>query len=776
MPRNGVPDNNAQDTDISSTAYARKCKAILDLHRELNEEGAGMLKMGFPKIAVIGGQSAGKSSLVEAVSGVKVPRDSGTCTRCPMECTMSSSAETWSCSISLSLRYDKDGNDLASPSNVAFAPLITNRSEVELWIRRAQAAILCPHRSASEFSAKSKGELKDALNPKSDPRVLEFSKNAVIINVKDPELTDLSFIDLPGLIQNADKTSTIDLVKNLVVSNIQEDDTLILITIPASDDMENQQAVRLAKEEDPHGERTVGVITKPDTLTKGSIGQQDRWKKILQGEDHKLRHGYYSVRLPDDAERAKGITRIESQRRASEFFDTVAPWKDILERRRLGIPNLVADISKLLVNLIERNLPKMKENIEKLLIECTSSLNSLPAPPINEPSTEILLRITKFCDDLKNTVSADSNKHVTQAHRSRYADFQDDIRATTPDFRPFAGTTIAYSRSQEKGISFSTEARDLMYIRDVISESIGWELPGHVPFEATKRLVLEYTSQWKEPAISCFEDIFESTMSFIEELLEEHFGDFKALKRYVNDLVQPILADFKAKCLQQLEAILTLETVPLFTLNTHYLESAEKKWITRYTWAREYPVLEYGTSQKYNGSSGYSLESDEFRDEILVMAKARAYFQVAYKRIIDYVPLTVEHGLKQPLASVIQQNLFSSVLQNGTSSQKLAELLHEDPVILKQRKYLEQRKITLLKIKRKLDDFNGLEIYHSDAHSEQLASEKLYYSPLNSLNLDLSQIDSTSQPDSAQPSTSTDVQRSESKKGKKGWKGFFGTT
>ncbi|KAF9000117.1 P-loop containing nucleoside triphosphate hydrolase protein [Cyathus striatus] len=731
MAQNGVLDNNIREADISSTAYARKCKAILDLDRELNDLGAGML-MDLPRIAVIGGQSAGKSSLVEAVSGVNVPRDSGTCTRCPMECTMSSSAETWSCSISLRLRYAKNGKELASPSTVAFAPLITNRSEVELWIRRAQAAILCPHRTASEFFAKSEGELKDALNPKSDSRVLEFSKNVVHIDVKDPELTDLSFIDLPGLIQNAEKTYTIDLVKNLVVSNIQGENTLILITIPASDDMENQQAVRLAREADPQGERTIGtgVITKPDTLTKGSIGLQDKWKKVLRGEAYALRHGYYCVRLPDDAERAKGITRIESQRRASEFFDTVSPWKDIPDRRRLGIPNLVADVSYLLVNLIERNLPTLKENVEKLLAECVSSLNGLPVPPINEPSTEILLRITRFCDDFKNTASADRNKHVTQEHRHRYAQFQEDIRATTPDFRPYAGSTMAYSRPQENGINFNTEARDLMYVRKVISESIGWELPGHVPFEATKCLVLEYTSQWKEPAISCYEDIFKSTVSFIEELLEDHFGDFKALKRFVNDLIHPTLVDFKVKCLQQLEAILTLESIPLFTLNTHYLESADKKWISCYTSTREYPqpaqedlvecVVEdfCDTPQRfYNGPRApvpqqkrYSLETDEYRDEILVMAKARAYFQVAYKRIIDYVPLTIEHGLKQPLASAVQQNLFSNVLQNGTGSQKLAELLQEDPAISNKRKYLEQRKATLLKIKQKLDDFIGLEV------------------------------------------------------------------
>jgi len=97
------------------------------------------------------------------------------------------------------------------------------------------------------------------------------------------------------------------------------------------------------------------VLTKPDTLGPGAINQRRRWVEIIEGrsENHKLLHGFYCVRLPDDVERSQNITRTESQRRAAEYFDTTPPWKDVTDRRRFGIPGFVSDVSRLLIQMIE---------------------------------------------------------------------------------------------------------------------------------------------------------------------------------------------------------------------------------------------------------------------------------------------------------------------------------------------------------------------------------------------------------------------------------------
>jgi hypothetical protein len=115
------------------------------------------------------------------------------------------------------------------------------------------------------------------------------------------------------------------------------------------------EAVRLAKDPraDPSGNRTIGVLTKPDLLVPGSINSRRTWKEVLEGRLHLTKHGYFCVRLPDDEQRASGITKARMDEVADEFFDGTEPWNDILDRSRFGIPNLVRYTSELLIKLIE---------------------------------------------------------------------------------------------------------------------------------------------------------------------------------------------------------------------------------------------------------------------------------------------------------------------------------------------------------------------------------------------------------------------------------------
>jgi hypothetical protein len=104
------------------------------------------------------------------------------------------------------------------------------------------------------------------------------------------------------------------------------------------------------------------------------------------------------------------------------------------------------------------------------------------------------------------------------------------------------------------------------------------------------------------------------------------------------------------------------------------------------------------------------------------MANVRAYFQVAYKvqnfichpsstypftpqRVIDYVPLAIEHELNQTLAKKLQQSLFQSLLKVPDAAERMKELLDEDPDIASQRKFLESRKARLIEIKERLENF-----------------------------------------------------------------------
>ena len=111
--------------------------------------------------------------------------------RCPTECRLSYSDLPWRCRVVLSKIVDEHGQALGIAENIPFGTTITEKKDVEERIRRAQRAILNPSVNTDTFLS----------GPDEDPAVgneLSFSKNSVCLELNGPDLTDLSFCDLPG--------------------------------------------------------------------------------------------------------------------------------------------------------------------------------------------------------------------------------------------------------------------------------------------------------------------------------------------------------------------------------------------------------------------------------------------------------------------------------------------------------------------------------------------------------------------------------------------------
>lgn len=130
---------------------------------------------------------------------INVPRDAGTCTRCPMECRLSNSPDTWSCQIKIRWEYDDVSRArLGEVEEVSFGPRLSDKRDVELMLRRAQAAVLNPSTASTAFLKASEDDLRNADKNKNQ---LLFTRNVICIELAGPELqADLSFVDLPGML------------------------------------------------------------------------------------------------------------------------------------------------------------------------------------------------------------------------------------------------------------------------------------------------------------------------------------------------------------------------------------------------------------------------------------------------------------------------------------------------------------------------------------------------------------------------------------------------
>ena len=204
-----MADTNATTADRSMTTFpvftlpSWAETSYGDTRRRHNEIVRALRDCGIekvfrlPKIVVIGNQSAGKSSLLEAISGIKVPRASGTCTRCPMEVVLVTGPES-ELHAKVSLRFEHVEVEGQKHTNSVDFGQTRTVDEVPILLRRAQLAILNPDQDPSSFQSLSDAECDDT------SLKLMFSRNTVVIQIKGAE-TDITFIDLPGIIAGTAK-------------------------------------------------------------------------------------------------------------------------------------------------------------------------------------------------------------------------------------------------------------------------------------------------------------------------------------------------------------------------------------------------------------------------------------------------------------------------------------------------------------------------------------------------------------------------------------------
>ena len=205
------------DSILSSGLYGTTARALIDVVNKLHQCGTDNY-FDLPKIAVIGNQSAGKSSLIESISGITLPRSTGTCTRCPIEVMLKSDTveSVWKCQVSVF--------DYKQGRAVQFGEALYQKREVEFVLRRAQLATLNPAKDITTFVDLDNAECEkyeyalrterpteeeddsDYLVKKKDWDNFKsqepFSQNPVVVDITGADV-DVTFIDLPGLIQNS---------------------------------------------------------------------------------------------------------------------------------------------------------------------------------------------------------------------------------------------------------------------------------------------------------------------------------------------------------------------------------------------------------------------------------------------------------------------------------------------------------------------------------------------------------------------------------------------
>ncbi|KIP02346.1 hypothetical protein PHLGIDRAFT_79251, partial [Phlebiopsis gigantea 11061_1 CR5-6] len=638
--------------------------------------------------------------------------------RCPVEYRLTSSDQPWQCQISLRHKSPENNQHVCGEEEL-FGTLISDKSNLEEMIYRAQLAVLNPDLPTKSFETSDIKSLRTGEKPSQagSPTELGFSDDVISLDISGPELPNLCIVDLPGADAAYDFKSRdeVNTVEDITVHHMSGN-AIILLALNMRNQFNHQRAPRLARQVDPDGLRTIGVLTHPDCIQDG---EEDGWLKIMKGSDHTLKRrpsrpipSYTSLTARIDG---YFMTRHSSSTEKAKFLEITAPWIHETELlSRMGIPNLVKELSNILGGSIRHLVPSLRSAAQRALESTVQSLTSLPPAPAGTPAVELSGMVRAFCAEVEELVKGnDGHESLLQLCRTAHRKLRRGILSTTPNFRPFKDA----SRDTKKA-KFYVEQDDVLQQSCETSAIYLEDLPSNVPLSVTTDLIKRCTIDWDKHCLECFDAIHAATLTKVHGLARSHFGRYSSTSLLADVLLlcDELVEKFRLKTLELIKFQLKLEESP-FTMNDAYFSACKDKYLVQYKAAQKVRL-----SHLLNQPSGPSPDNDRVREaiamlakqgfyiteeglskacgkehqydeELAVMAETSAYFRVAYKRVINNIPRVVDYGFMRATAEDLYDTLVRGLyLGSNKAVEHATAYLSEDAQVKAERKRHVQKK------------------------------------------------------------------------------------
>ncbi|CAN1300111.1 Dynamin-related protein 5A [Linum perenne] len=334
----------------------RACTALGD-HGEAS--ALPTLWDSLPAIAVVGGQSSGKSSVLESIVGKDfLPRGSGK-NRC-LEIRIGYTAVLFCLCTCVGI--------------VTRRPLVLQLHKLDEGSREYAEFLHLPKKRFTDFAA-VRQEISDETDRETG-RSRQISTVPIHLSIYSPYVVNLTLIDLPGLTKVAvegQPDSIVHDIENMVRSYIEKPNCIILAISPANQDLATSDAIKISREVDPSGERTFGVLTKIDLMDKGTDAVD-----ILEGKSYRLKFPWVGVVNRSQADINKNVDMIAARRKEREYFSTTLEYKHLAPR--MGSEHLAKMLSKHLEVVIKSKIPGIQSLINNSIAELESELSRLGKP------------------------------------------------------------------------------------------------------------------------------------------------------------------------------------------------------------------------------------------------------------------------------------------------------------------------------------------------------------------------------------------------------------
>ncbi|XP_069894776.1 dynamin-1-like protein isoform X6 [Dipodomys merriami] len=509
---------------------------INKLQDVFNTVGADIIQL--PQIVVVGTQSSGKSSVLESLVGRDLlPRGTGIVTRRPLilqlvhvspEDKRKTSGEendpaTWKNSRHLSKGVEaEEWGKFLHTKNKLYTDFDEIRQEIENETER--------------ISGNNKG----------------VSPEPIHLKIFSPNVVNLTLVDLPGMtkVPVGDQPKDIELqIRELILRFISNPNSIILAVTAANTDMATSEALKISREVDPDGRRTLAVITKLDLMDAGTDAMD-----VLMGRVIPVKLGIIGVvnRSQLDINNKKSVT--DSIRDEYAFLQKKYPSL----ANRNGTKYLARTLNRLLMHHIRDCLPELKTRINVLAAQYQSLLNSY-GEPVDDKSATLLQLITKFateyCNTIEGTAKYIETSELCGGARICYI-FHETFGRTLESVDPLGGLNT---------IDILTAIRNATGPRPAL----------FVPEVSFELLVKRQIKRLEEPSLRCVELVHEEMQRIIQHCSNYSTQELLRFPKLHDAIVEVVTCLLRKRLPVTNEMVHNLVAIELAYINTKHPDFAD---------------------------------------------------------------------------------------------------------------------------------------------------------------------------------------------------------
>ncbi|XP_024529684.1 dynamin-related protein 3A isoform X1 [Selaginella moellendorffii] len=441
-----------------------------------------------PQVAVVGSQSSGKSSVLEALVGRDfLPRGCDICTRRPLVLQL----------VQTTRRGD----------------------EVVEW----GEFLHLPNRRFTDFTA-----IRKEIQAETDRELGSnkgISDKQIRLKIFSPKVLNITLVDLPGItkVPVGDQPTDIEArIRTMILSYIKHETCIILAVSPANADLANSDALQMARIADPDGSRTIGVITKLDIMDRGTDA-----RNFLLGSVIPLRLGYIGVvnRSQEDITSNRSIQ--DALMYEEQFFRSRPVYHSLSDR--CGIPQLAKKLNQILVQHIRTILPDLKARINTQMVTLQKELATYGELTESKNGQGVLLLgiITKYSQSFSSVVDGKNEEmstvELSGGARIHYI-FQSIFVKSLDEVDPCDDLTDEDIRT---AIQNATGPKNVLFVPEV-------------PFEV---LVRRQIARLLEPSLQCARFIYDELVKISHRCESSELQRFPVLRRNIEEVIASFLRE-----------------------------------------------------------------------------------------------------------------------------------------------------------------------------------------------------------------------------------------